>query len=243
MDAFKIGLLNTVESAAVGLLIAVAIGVVIGIFGSCGSKILRVIARIYVEFFQDTPLMLQMLFLYYLLSYGGFWQDKSFIPGATQILLVGMISLGLYHGAYIGEVFRAGISAVPEGQFEASYAQGFSYGDTMKRIIFPQMIKIILPPFVNQVVSLIKNTSCLYIVGGADLIATTYNFVTGESTGGAYGPAYLLAGLFFFIICFPLSSLSGKWEQKLKEREEESQKHMHGIIDPNEKPQDGGVLA
>ena len=72
---------------------------------------------------------------------------------------------------------------------------------------------------VNQMVNLIKNTSCLYIVGGADLISLTYSFVTGASTGGAYAPAYLVCGLLFFIICFPLSSLASAWETSLKKRE------------------------
>ena len=65
----------------------------------------------------------------------------------------------------------------------------------MYYIILPQSIKIILPPMVNQIVNLIKNTSCLYIIGGADLISLTYSFVTGENTGGAYAPAYLLSPL------------------------------------------------
>ena len=72
---------------------------------------------------------------------------------------------------------------------------------------------------VNQVVNLIKNTSCLYIVGGADLISVTYNFVTGVNTGGAYAPAYIVSGLLFFIVCFPLSTLASVWETALKKRD------------------------
>ena len=72
---------------------------------------------------------------------------------------------------------------------------------------------------VNQVVNLIKNTSCLYIIGGSDLISITYSFVTGANTGGAHGPAYLVTGVLFFIICFPLSMLASTWENNLKKRE------------------------
>lgn len=216
---FLHGFTNTLESAVVALLISLVLGILFGLFATGESKILKCISRIYVEFFQNTPLMLQMLFLYYALAFGGFWQDKTWIPGATQILLTGMISIGLYHGAYISEVIRAGITAIPKGQFDAARSQGFGYVGTMYHIILPQTIKIILPPMVNQVVNLIKNTSCLYIVGGADLIATTYNFITGEATGGAYGPAYLLCGAVFFACCFPLSVLATGWERKLKMRE------------------------
>lgn len=207
---FLNGLINTLESAVVGLLIAMVIGFTLGLMATGGRKLLRGIARVYVEFFQNTPLILQVCFLYYALAYSGI---------KITVVMVGFISLGLYHGAYVAEVVRAGIQSIPFGQFDAAHSQGFGYVDTMRHIILPQTVKIILPPMVNQVVALIKNTSCLYIIGGADLIATTYNFVTGESTGGAYGPAYLVGGLLFFLVCYPLSLMAGRWEKRLKERD------------------------
>ncbi|MGN0775279.1 MAG: amino acid ABC transporter permease [Candidatus Ventricola sp.] len=207
---FLNGLMNTLRSAVVGLLIAMVIGFALGLMATGSKKSLRVIARVYVEFFQNTPLILQVCFLYYALAYSGV---------KITVVTIGFISLGLYHGAYVAEVVRAGIQSIPMGQFDAARSQGFDYVDTMRHIILPQTIKIILPPMVNQMVALIKNTSCLYIIGGADLIATTYNFVTGASTGGAYGPAYLVGGALFFCVCYPLSMMAGRWEQKLKARD------------------------
>lgn len=144
-----------------------------------GSKLLRIIARIYVEFVQNTPLLLQLCFLYYALAFAGV---------SLGVIRTGIIALGVYTGAYMGEVVRAAIESVPKGQFEAAQAQGFNYLQRMGYIILPQSIPVMLPPMVNQVVNLFKNTSCLYIVGGADLISVTYSFVTGASTGGAYAP-------------------------------------------------------
>ena len=207
---FLNGLLNTLESAVVGLAIAMIIGFAIGLMATSGKRALQAVARVYVEFFQNTPLILQVCFLYYALAYSGV---------RITVVVIGFVSLGLYHGAYVGEVVRAGIQSIPAGQFDAARSQGFGYAETMRAIILPQTVKIILPPMVNQVVALIKNTSCLYIIGGADLIATTYNFVTGESTGGAYGPAYLVGGLLFFLVCYPLSMMAGRWERRLKERD------------------------
>ena len=207
---FLNGLLNTLESAVVGLAIAMIIGFTIGLMATSGKRALQAVARVYVEFFQNTPLILQVCFLYYALAYSGV---------RITVVVIGFVSLGLYHGAYVGEVVRAGIQSIPAGQFDAARSQGFGYAETMRAIILPQTVKIILPPMVNQVVALIKNTSCLYIIGGADLIATTYNFVTGESTGGAYGPAYLVGGLLFFLVCYPLSMMAGRWERRLKERD------------------------
>ena len=207
---FLNGLLNTLESAVVGLAIAMIIGFTIGLMATSGKRALQAVARVYVEFFQNTPLILQVCFLYYALAYSGV---------RITVVVIGFVSLGMYHGAYVGEVVRAGIQSIPAGQFDAARSQGFGYAETMRAIILPQTAKIILPPMVNQVVALIKNTSCLYIIGGADLIATTYNFVTGESTGGAYGPAYLVGGLLFFLVCYPLSMMAGRWEKRLKERD------------------------
>ena len=207
---FLNGLLNTLGSAVVGLMIAMIIGFAIGLMATSGKRALQAVARVYVEFFQNTPLILQVCFLYYALAYSGV---------RITVVVIGFVSLGLYHGAYVGEVVRAGIQSIPAGQFDAARSQGFGYAETMRAIILPQTVKIILPPMVNQVVALIKNTSCLYIIGGADLIATTYNFVTGESTGGAYGPAYLVGGMLFFLVCYPLSMMAGRWERRLKERD------------------------
>ena len=208
---FLLGLQNTVLSAVFGLFLSLVIGIVLGLFATSGKKPLVLTALVYVEFIQNTPLLLQMCFLYYALAFSGH---------SLGILVTGILSLGIYHGAYMAEVVRAGIEAIPAGQFEAAYSQGFGYVGRMYYIILPQSIKIILPPMVNQVVNIFKNTSCLYIVGGADLISTTYSFVTGESTGGAYAPAYLVSGLLFFLICCPLSSLASMWEISLKKRED-----------------------
>lgn len=207
---FLLGLGNTVKTALFALLISLMIGILIGLMATSGKKLLGGIARAYVELIQNTPLLLQMCFLYYALAFSGH---------SLGIILTGILTLGIYHGAYMAEVVRAGIESVPKGQFEAAYSQGFGYVQKMYFVILPQSIKVILPPMVNQVVNLIKNTSCLYIVGGADLISVTYSFVTGASTGGAYAPAYLVSGLLFFVVCFPLSTLASTWENSLKKRD------------------------
>ena len=209
-DTFLMGFGNTLQTAVLGLLLALALGLVFGLLATSGKKPLVFLARVYVEFFQNTPIVLQMCFLYYVLAFSGV---------KVSIILTGVVSLGIYTGAYMAEVVRAGIQAVPKGQFEAAASQGFGYVEAMYYIIFPQSLKIILPPMVNQAVNLFKNTSCLYIVGGADLISLTYSFVTGATTGGAYAPAYVVCGALFFVVCFPLSTLASTWENNLKRRD------------------------
>ncbi len=210
-DTFIMGFLNTLEIAVFAILIAVTLGIIFGLMSTSENRLLKGIARVYVEVIQNTPLLLQICFLYYALSFSGH---------GIGILLTGIISIGFYHGAYVAEVIRAGIGSIPKGQFEAAYSQGFDYFGVMYYVIMPQTIKIILPPMANQVVNLTKNTAVLYIIGGADLISMTYSFVTGVSTGGAYGPAYLISGLLFFMLCYPMSKAASMWENSLKKRDQ-----------------------
>lgn len=212
-STFLLGLYNTGRMAFFALLLSLVLGILFGLMATSGKKGLERVSRIYVELIQNTPLILQLCFLYYALAFSG---------NSLGIIVTGILALGVYHGAYMAEVVRAGIGAIPKGQFEAADSQGFNYIEKMYYIILPQSIKIILPPMVNQVVNLIKNTSCLYIIGGADLISLTYSFVTGATTGGAYAPAYLVSGLLFFIVCFPLSTLASVWENSLKKRDQKT---------------------
>ena len=154
-ESFLLGLRNTAVTALFALLLALLIGILLGLFATSGKKPLAILARVYVEVIQNTPVLLQMCFLYYALAFS----DKS-----IGIINTGILTLGIYHGAYVAEVVRAGIESIPKGQFEAAFSQGFGYLERMYYIILPQSIKIILPHLVNQVVNLIKNTSCLYIV-------------------------------------------------------------------------------
>ena len=121
----------TVESAIGGILIATVLGILLGLMGVSSKRLPHAINRIYVEAIQNTPLILQLCLLYYALSFSGH---------KIGILAAGIVSLGLYHGAYMAEVIRAGIEAVPRGQFEAADAQGFNYTQKMAYIILPQTV-------------------------------------------------------------------------------------------------------
>lgn len=211
-QTFIDGTLLTIVMALFGLALAMVIGIFFGLMSTSQKKVLRGISRAYVEIIQNTPLMLQALFLFYAVTFAG-------VKGFTA-LICGIIALGIYHGAYISEVIRTGIGSVPKGQSEAAYSQGFTHTAAMFYIVLPQTIKIILPPMVNQVVNLIKNTSCMFLAGGAvDLISRTNAFAVGEGTGSAAGQGYIIGGVIFFVICFPLSMLASHWEKKLKERD------------------------
>jgi putative glutamine transport system permease protein len=128
-----------------------------------------------------------------------------------SVFMVGILGVGIYHGAYISEVIRAGIQAIPKGQLEAAYSQGFSFGKAMRYIILPQAKLIIFPPLTNQAVALIKNTSVLAIVAGGDLMYRTDSW---SSQNLYYGPAYVTTGILYLLICLPLARLANNLEKK-----------------------------
>ena len=122
-QTFIDGTISTLLMALFGLILALVIGIVIGFMATSHKKALRAIARVYVEIIQNTPVMLQALFLFYAVTFAGV---NGFSP-----LMCGIIALGIYHGAYISEVIRMGIQSVPKGQSEAAYSQGFGQIATM----------------------------------------------------------------------------------------------------------------
>ncbi|MFZ2761165.1 MAG: amino acid ABC transporter permease, partial [Trichococcus flocculiformis] len=152
------GFIRTLQVAVLALLLALVIGVVVGTMSTAKGRLPRAVARIYVEMFQNIPLVIQIFFMYNGLAMAGLVLSE---------FTIGVVGVGMYHGAYIAEVVRAGILAVPKGQEEAAYSEGFNYIQTMRYVILPQMVKIILPPLTNQAVNLIKNTSVLAIIAGA----------------------------------------------------------------------------
>ena len=206
-DHFGSGFLRTLQVATLALALSLVIGVIIGILSTAQNVILRSIARVYVEIFQNIPLVIQIFFMYNGLAMAGLVLSE---------FMIGVIGVGLYHGAYIGEVVRAGILSIPNGQQEAAYSQGFNYTQTMRYVILPQMVKSILPPLTNQAVNLIKNTSVLAIIAGADLMYAADSYASSSLN---YGTSYVVAGLLYFILCFPLATFSRKYEEKLKKND------------------------
>ena len=197
----------TILVSLCALLLALALGVIFGLFSTSNKRGLQGIARVYVEFFQNTPLVVQVFFVYNALPYAGI---------VLNVFTIGMLCVGIYHGAYVSEVIRAGIQSISRGQMDAAKSQGFSYIQAMRWIILPQTVAIVLPPLGNQAVNLIKNTSTLALIAGGDLM---YRADSWASNGAlSYGPAYLVTAALYFLLCFPLVSWARRQEVRIKNR-------------------------
>ncbi len=199
---FAEGFTITILVSVLALALALILGIVFGVLGTSHWTIAKVVARVYVEFIQNTPLVIQVFFLYHGLPHMG-----VMLP----VFVVGVLGVGVYHGAYIAEVVRAGINSIHRGQMEAALSQGFSFWGAMRHIILPQAARVVLPPLTNQAVNLIKNTSVLAMVAGGDLM---YHADSWSSDNLYYGPAYVVVGLLYLILSLPLATLTRRLENK-----------------------------
>src|SRR5215510_15986912 len=153
------GLVVTLQLSAWVLTLAFVLGLAFGTLRWIGLSVTEPICWFYVEFARNTPPVVQILFWYFSASY--------ILPGWLFLQLrdfgyefgAAVVALAIYHGAFIAEVVRAGLNAVPQGQFDASRVLGLGLVQSLHHIIMPQAVRIALPPIVNEAVSIVKNTS------------------------------------------------------------------------------------
>ena len=153
------------------LIFAIPLGLIIS-FGSMSRfKPLRWLVRTYVWIIRGTPLMLQLLFVYFALPLAGIK-----LPDIAAALL----AFTLNYTAYFAEIFRAGIQSINKGQYEAAHMLGMTYPQTMWHIIIPQMVRRVLPPMSNETINLVKDTSLIYILAMNDLLRAARTIVQRE---------------------------------------------------------------
>ena len=154
-----LGLSVTFRITAWGLLLSMTIGLVTALLRLSNSILARIVARGYLELIRNTPLLVQIFFLYFVLAP---------VFGFSRFF-AGVLALSLFEGAYISEIFRAGIVSIHRGQWEASHSLGLSVFDTYRCIILPQAVRRILPPLTSQAISLIKDSALVSTIAIYDL--------------------------------------------------------------------------
>lgn len=190
------GTMDTLRLFFITIVLSIPLGIVLAFARVSGFGWLRKIVAAYVYVLRGTPLMLQLLFVYFglpFLPYIGMRLDD--FPAAV-------LAFVLNYDAYFCEIFRAGIQAIPKGQYEAAKTLGMNYLQTMRRIILPQVIKIILPPISNETITLVKDTSLIYILAMNDLLRTTRNLVQRDFNI----MPFLVAGVFYLIMTLILTA-------------------------------------
>lgn len=196
------GLLVTLKLAAASLALSIVIGVIVGLAGWSRLKVIRPIAGFYVEVARNTPPLVQILFWYFsasvLLPEWAFMRIRT----AGFEFSAAVIALSLYHGAFIGEVLRAGLNAIHSGQYQAARAIGLSFSQMMRHVIGPQVVRVTTPPMINEFVSLLKNTSLALAVGVTEL---TYQYKYIENFKFRGVEALLVVTFIYLVLCFGIS--------------------------------------
>ena len=198
------GLVFTSQVSLYSLIAALLIGLVVGTLTLAKKRFISVLAQAYVEVFRNTPALVQLMWIYYALP--------LFLPVNLTAFSSCVIALGMNSGAYMAEVFRAGIQSVDEGQIEAARSLGLSHFQAMRKIILPQAVRTMIPPFVNQVVSLVKWSSLVSAVGVADL---TYRAQVLSSRFFRPIEIFTSTAVIYFSLCAILSYFSRHLEKRL----------------------------
>lgn len=198
------GLRVTIIMALASIFFALVAGVILGIFSISHIKALRAISAVYIYIVRGIPLMILGLFLYFGL---GSVLNIRFDPLAAAI-----ITLTINASAYMAEIFRGGIQAVDVGQTEAARSLGLGYLKTMRKVILPQAIKIMVPAFLNQFITTLKDTSILSVISVREL---TLNGEIIIATNYKPFEVYSYVAAMYLVIITLLSLLSKKFERKL----------------------------
>lgn len=205
------GLGTTLSLTLISFAIAMVIGIIFGMMAVAPNKVLRTISAIFVDVVRGIPLMIVAAFI--------FWGIPNLIESMTghqspiNDFLAATIALSLNAGAYIAEIVRGGIEAVPKGQMEASRSLGISYGKTMKKVILPQAVRLMLPNFINQFVISLKDTTIVSAIGLVELFQTGKIIIARNYQSFRM---YAILAIIYLVMITLLTRLAKRLEKRLK---------------------------
>lgn len=189
------GTIVTVELTALALLLSITLGLIAAIGKLSARRVAAAVANVYIELIRGTPALLQLFVIYFgLTSYGV----------SLNSFTAAVLTLGFIGGAYLAEVFRAGIQSVDRGQVEAAISLGMRPSPVMRRIVLPQALVLTLPPFTNFVISLLKDTSLALTIAVPEIMYRSYDVASQTFRSME---VYAMAGVIYLAMCLPLSRL------------------------------------
>ena len=195
---------TTLQLFFITLILAIPLGLVLALLRMSRFAVVRQAVSGYIWLMRGTPLMLQLLFIYFALPF------VPVIGVRLPDFPSAVVAFALNFAAYFAEIFRAGIQSVDRGQYEAAKSLGMSYGQTMRRIVLPQMVRHILPPMSNETITLVKDTALIYVLALNDLLRAARNIVQREFTV----TPFIVAALFYLIMTLVLTWIFQRLEQR-----------------------------
>lgn len=202
-------LLNTLKMTVASLLFATLIGLLISLLSLSRFKILRFIARVYVDIFRGVPMIVLIMFVYFGIPQG--LQSIGFVNFRFKVFTAGVLALSFNAGAYMAEIIRGGILAVDKGQTEAALSLGLDSSMSMKEVVLPQAFKIMIPSIINQFIISLKDTSLISVISFAEIVRTGQIIIARSA---AYTlQVWTVVGVLYLLMIIPLSYL-GRYVEK-----------------------------
>ncbi len=197
------GLKGTLTAAGISIVLAVFFGTIFGLGRLSHYRTIRIASGVVVEFFRSVPVLLMMIFAYYILS------QYKLIQSEYLSLTAVILGLVPYNGAIVAELLRSGVTSLPSGQKEAGLAVGLSTGQTLRSILLPQAFTAMLPAIVGQLVVLLKDTALGYTISHEELLRKVDQIAAYK---GSYLPALIVVAIIFIIINSALTALAHRLE-------------------------------
>jgi His/Glu/Gln/Arg/opine family amino acid ABC transporter permease subunit len=188
---FGQGLLVTFEISIVSELVGIVIGLVAGLARLSQRRIVQSVAVAYIDFFRGIPLLVTLVWIYYGVALLFGINISAFVAGVS--------GLGITLGAYLAEVFRSGVQAIPRGQTEAAYSLGLARRQTMRHVVLPQALRIVFPPLANSFIGMLKDSSLVAILSVTDLMRV--GMIVAADTFRAF-EAYTFVAVIYYIVTF-----------------------------------------
>lgn len=191
---------------ALTLIFALPLGLLISFGRMSRNRLIAFLTKVYISIMRGTPLMLQLLVVYF----GPYYIFKIRLSSEYRFYAT-IIGFSINYAAYFAEIYRSGIQAIPKGQYEAARILGYSRKQTFLRIIFPQMVKRILPPVTNEVITLVKDTSLAFVLAYAEMFTIAKQIAAAQTT---IIPLFV-AGIFYYIFNLVVAVTMEQLEKKL----------------------------
>jgi glutamate/aspartate transport system permease protein len=209
---FQVGMTFTLKLTALSMIGGIVIGTLLAMMRLSSHKSISVIATTYVNLIRSVPLVLVIFWFYFLVPYIGAW-----IIGANQPIEVGaftssLITFILFEAAYYCEIMRAGIQSIPRGQVWAGYALGMNYWQTMGNIVLPQAFRNMIPVLLTQTIVLFQDVSLVYVLSITDFVGAASKVAQRD---GRLVEMYLFVAVVYFVICYALSWLVKRLQQRV----------------------------
>lgn len=206
LNQLSTGMVTTILIFVMTLVLSLPLGLLISFGRMSKNFVLRNIAKIYISIMRGTPLMLQLLVVYF----GPYYIFGISISSSYRAYAV-ILAFAINYAAYFAEIYRGGIESMPQGQYEAARVLGYTKSQTFVKIIMPQVIKRILPSVTNEVITLVKDTSLAFSIAYAEMFTVAKSIAASQKSM----VPFMAAAVFYYVFNFIVAALMELWEKKM----------------------------